>query len=236
MPGAVDGVRAWVYRCVMSRSRTTPRTPFGERLIAAIAWSEIDSVQAFQQATNISHTLYRNADTGIVAPRLDMVEQWADALGVSPAWLGFGGVYPNPGRGQICAKILRGMPEPWLDLGRFREIFERGDASSPSPSEWAWVMQSWLSTSKMDLPHLAAFLAGLRSAPEEDTRTNRFYPGLAEFLAKAPEPPEGPTAEEKATLRSLQFPDSMGGPSPDAFRVLWEDMRHYQSIRQRRRG
>lgn len=191
---------------------------------------------AFREATDTTHSTYRNADIGAAPPRIDTVEQWASALQISPCWLAFGGAYPANGRGRHCALILRRLPEPWLELGRFRQIFESEDASAPTTAEWAWIVQSWLSASQMDLPHLAALVAGIRgAASEEEAMTKRFYPGLAEFLGNAAEPPEGPTSEEKETLRSLQFPDSMGAPSPHAFRVLWEEMRNYQVVRSGRR-
>lgn len=220
----------------MARTRTNPRTAFGERLAAAIEWSGLGSLNAFREATDTSTTAYRSADIGSPPPRIDTVEHWAAALGVSAAWLAFGGVYPREGRARVCVSILRRLPEPWLGVGRFREILVNGDASEPTASEWAWIVESWLAATNEDLPFLAAAVAGIRAQEREDELlTKRFYPGLAEFLSKADDPPVGPTAEEKAALRSLQFPVIMGSPSPDAFRVLWEDMRNHQRVRAERR-
>lgn len=210
----------------MARPRTNPRSALGERLAAAIDWSGLETPLAFREATNTSPSVYRSADIGAGSTRVDSIESWAKVLSVRPEWLAFGGPYPAQGRGECCVMILRRLPEAWLTIGRFQEIHDRGNLSNPTVDEWANIVQMWCDYTQSDLPLLSAELVQIREdyADDDLSRTIKFYPGLAEFLGSMVDDPNGPTKEEKATLRKIQFPDGVPAPE-EVFRILWLAMR-----------
>ena len=215
----------------MARPRITPRSVFGERLVAAVAWSSsFDSMVAFREATPASEHVVRTAESGVNPPRIDMVEEWASMLDVSPAWLAFGGAYPEVGRGKLCATILGLLPAPLVSMmGRFDEIQRLGEASGPTVAEWATAVRAWIQFSESDLPLLLAEVTSLQTTTHEfDTgRTTRFYPGLAEFLSEVSDDPERPTQEEREALQAMQFPPGLRPPA-ELFRALWTAQRAQQ--------
>jgi len=48
------------------------------------------SLNALGIAAGLTYTTIHNIETGRTVPGLDTVEKIADALGISPSWLGFG--------------------------------------------------------------------------------------------------------------------------------------------------
>lgn len=214
----------------MARPRITPRSAFGERLFAAIAWSSFDSMGAFREATAASEHVVRAAESGVSPPRIDIVEEWASMLHVSPAWLAFGGAYPEVGRGRLCATILQLLPAPLLSMmGRFDEIQRLGEASGPTVAEWATAVRAWIQYTEANLPLLLAEVSTLQASTHEfDTsRTNRFYPGLEEFLSGFGEDADRPTQEERDALRAMQFPPGVRPPA-ELFALLWKTQRAQQ--------
>lgn len=211
----------------MARPRITPLSAFGERLFAAVTWSSFGSLVAFRAATVASEHVVRAAESGAHPPRIDMVQEWASMLEVSPGWLAFGGSYPEFGRGRVCASILRQLPAPLVGMmGRFDVILRLGEDSGPTVAEWATAVRAWIEYTGSQLPMMLEEVTTLQATTHEfDTgRTKRFYPGLAEFLAGLADDPEGPTPEEREALRAVEFPPGLR-PAPDVFRSLWESQR-----------
>lgn len=196
-------------------------------MFAAIAWSPFESLGAFREATSASEHIVRAAESGTTPPRIDMVQEWASLLNISPAWLAFGGPYPDVGRGAVCATILQLLPPALLSMmRRFDEILRLGEASGPTVAEWATVVRAWIEYSEADLPLLLAEMTELQKATDEFDagRTTRYYPGLAVFLSDMADAPDKPTPEEREALQAMQFPAGVRPPA-DLFRLVWETMR-----------